>query len=205
MNHQHNHEQESQDFYDKIADHFDHTFDGFLASFFKRFIVKTLDFSEDIRILDVGCANGRLLSMLENQHHIDGFGLDISSQMVKVASEKYPQFTFKQGSSESIPFEEHSFDIVICSASFHHFPHPEQFLNEAERVLKENGRLIIAEIHIPIFLKLYNWRLHRFSKEGDVKVYSPKELKALFNKKGWKVIKRKIFFQIQYYEIQKLS
>ncbi|MCL2676914.1 MAG: SAM-dependent methyltransferase, partial [Streptococcaceae bacterium] len=42
MNHQHNHEQESQEFYGKIAEHFDHTFDGFLASFFKRFIVKTL-------------------------------------------------------------------------------------------------------------------------------------------------------------------
>lgn len=38
----HDYERESEDFYDHIASRFDHSFDGFLASFFKRFIIKHL-------------------------------------------------------------------------------------------------------------------------------------------------------------------
>jgi ubiquinone/menaquinone biosynthesis C-methylase UbiE len=200
----HNYEQESEKFYDNIAQHFDHSFDGFLASFFKKFIVKHLEFQENASILDMGCANGTLLAMLGEEKKIVGAGLDISSEMVKIARQRHPEFEFKQGSAENVPFSDHNFDVIICSASFHHFPHPNRFLSEAGRLLKPEGRLIIAEIHIPVVTKLYNWRLNRFSREGDVKVYQPKELHQLFKKHGWQIVKRKIFFQIQYYELKKL-
>ncbi|MCQ8275926.1 2-methoxy-6-polyprenyl-1,4-benzoquinol methylase, mitochondrial [Lactococcus petauri] len=200
----HNYEKESEKFYDNIAQRFDHSFDGFLASFFKKFIVKHLEVPRNANILDIGCANGTLLSMISKQKAIFGAGLDISSEMVKIASQRHPQFDFKQGSAEAVPFPKDNFDIITCSASFHHFPHPDRFLDEASRLLKQDGRLVIAEIHIPIVTKLYNWRLNRFSTEGDVKVYHPKELANLFQKKGWKIVKRKIFLQIQYYELKKL-
>ncbi|RZI48271.1 class I SAM-dependent methyltransferase [Lactococcus kimchii] len=204
--HQHRHhdyEQESEQFYDHIADHFDHSFDGFLASFFKKFILKNLTLTANTRLLDVGCANGRLLEMLNQKTKIFGVGLDISSEMVRVATARFPEFTFVQGKAEHLPFAANSFDLLTCSASFHHFPNPEQFLQEAKRLLDENGRLVIAEIHIPLITKAYNWRLNRYSTEGDVKVYSPKELTQLFEKNGWKITKKKIFLQIQYYELQR--
>lgn len=200
----HNYEKESEKFYDNIAQHFDHSFDGFLASFFKKFIVKHLEVPKDASILDIGCANGTLLSMLSKQTNISGADLDISSEMVKVASQRHPQFEFKQGSAEAVPFPKNDFDIITCSASFHHFPHPDRFLDEASRLLKQDGRLVIVEIHIPVVTKLYNWRLNRFSTEGDVKVYQAKELVSLFQEKGWKIVNHKIFLQIQYYELQKL-
>ncbi len=200
----HNYEKESEKFYDNIAQRFDHSFDGFLASFFKKFIVKHLEVPRNANILDIGCANGTLLSMISKQKAIFGSGLDISSEMIKIASQRHPQFEFKQGSAEAVPFPKDNFDIIICSASFHHFPHPDRFLDEASRLLKQDGRLVIAEIHIPVVTKLYNWRLNSFSTEGDVKVYQPKELVNLFQEKGWKIVKRKIFLQIQYYELQKL-
>jgi ubiquinone/menaquinone biosynthesis C-methylase UbiE len=201
----HDYEKESEVFYDHIADHFEHTFDGFLASFFKRFIRKHLNYKKNARILDIGCANGILLNMLNEKIPILGTGLDISSEMVKVAGEKFPGFNFVQGTAEVLPFEAQDFDILTCSASFHHFPKPVHFLAEAARVLDENGKLVIAEIHIPIVTRLYNWRLNRFSTEGDVKVYSPKELREIFEQNGWKIIKKKIFFQIQYYELEKIN
>ena len=200
----HNYEKESEQFYDRIADHFDHTFDGFLASFFKKFIRKNLEFKPNARILDVGCANGKLLSMLAEKQPISGYGLDISSEMVKVASQLHPEFAFEQGTAENLPFGTAAFDLVTCSASFHHFPNPEQFLKEAARVLAPKGRLAISEIHIPVVTKLYNWRLNRFSIEGDVKVYEPQELRQLFEKNGWKIVKKCIFLQIQYYELEKI-
>ena len=59
--------------------------------------------------------------MLSKQTNISGAGLDISSEMVKVASQRHPQFEFKQGSAEAVPFSKNDFDIITCSASFHHF------------------------------------------------------------------------------------
>lgn len=64
---------------------------------------------------------------------------------------------------------------------------------------------MIAEIHIPFITKIYNWWINRFSTEGDVKVYQPKELTELFNQNGWKINKKKIFLQIQYYELEKIT
>ena len=81
----HDYERESEDFYDHIASRFDHSFDGFLASFFKRFIIKRLKVEKNSRILDVGCANGNLLAMLNRKEKIFGSGLDISSEMIKIA------------------------------------------------------------------------------------------------------------------------
>ena len=199
----HDYERESENFYDRIASQFDHSFDGFLASFFKRFILKNLKFEQNSKILDVGCANGKLLAMLNDKKKIVGSGLDISSEMIKVAKAQYPNFTFEQGSAQEIPFNNENFDLIICSASFHHFPKPERFLIEAECLLRPNGRLVIAEIHIPFITKIYNWWINRFSTEGDVKVYQPKELTELFNQNGWKINKKKIFLQIQYYELEK--
>ena len=45
----HDYERESEDFYDHIARRFDHSFDGFLASFFKRFIIKRLKKFKNLR------------------------------------------------------------------------------------------------------------------------------------------------------------
>ena len=56
---------------------------------------------------------------------------------------------------------------------------------------------------IPFITKAYNWRLNKFSTEGDVKVYQPKELTRIFNHNGWKITDKKFFLQIQYYELEK--
>ena len=63
--------------------------------------------------MDVGCANGKLLSMLNDKKKIVCSGLDISSEMIKVAKAQYPNFTFEQGSAQEIPFNNESFDLII--------------------------------------------------------------------------------------------
>ena len=37
---------------------------------------------------------------------------------------------FVVGDAEALPFEPQSFDAVLCSNSFHHYPHPERFFAE---------------------------------------------------------------------------
>lgn len=199
-----NYELNSKTHYDKVASKFDRTWDGFLSGFFKRFIVKNLVFPEHAAVLDIGCANGVLLAMLHEKIDFYGTGIDISPEMVRVAQHHYPEFQFFNASAQTMPFPDQAFDILICSASFHHFPDPAAFLTEACRILKPNGRLIIAEIRIPIYdvRQFYNRHIETHSTEGDVKVYGESELKALFETK-FDVIEHKNAWQIQYFDLKK--
>jgi ubiquinone/menaquinone biosynthesis C-methylase UbiE len=198
-----NAERDSAAHYDEIATHFDHSWDGFLSGFFKHFIVKQLELTENAKVLDIGCANGRLLEMLNEKRKISGTGLDISPEMVKVANEHYPNFKFVAGTAQNLTFDDESFDVITCSASFHHFPEPEEFLQAVKKKLKQKGRLVIAEIRIPFVSQLYNQIITNHSYEGDVKIYSTKELQALFSQNGWQISKKKVSRQIQYYELIK--
>ena len=198
-----NYEKLSETYYNRLAKKFDRSFDGFLSGFFKRYILKNLELPEHANVLDVGSATGCLLKMLASKYQFEGIGLDISSQMTEIAQKQYPEFSFVTGSAMQLPFEGQSFDVLICSASFHHFPNPETFLREAERVLKPGGKLVIAEIRMPIFHGLYNQYIHGFSKEGDVKVYTFDELMRLLETAGFVLIKGRKHLQIQYFEAYK--
>ncbi|GFH41896.1 SAM-dependent methyltransferase [Lactococcus hodotermopsidis] len=193
----------SENYYNTHAKKFEDSFDGFLSGFFKRYIVKQLDIPDGSRVLDVGSATGKLLTLLSEKSDFDGFGLDISSEMTKLAQATYPKFEFVTGSAMQLPFENQSFDVIVCSASFHHFPNPETFLAEVMRTLSVGGKLVIAEIRLPIFRQFYNWYLAQFSKEGDVKVYDFDELATLLEKAGFVLIKGQKHWQIQYFQAHK--
>ena len=44
-------------------------------------------------VLELGCATGDLIGKLESSH---GVGVDISSDMITLAKEKYPQISFRK-------------------------------------------------------------------------------------------------------------
>jgi ubiquinone/menaquinone biosynthesis C-methylase UbiE len=89
--------------------------------------------------------------------------------------------------SESLPWGDNSFDIIVCTLSFHHYPNPEKSLNEMKRVLSKNGHIIIAEAWLPaIFRDLANlFMKSKFNKTGDVKVYSKSEWLNMLRSAGF--------------------
>ena len=54
--------------------------------------------------------------------------------------------TFVVGDCENFPFEKDSFDAIICSMSFHHYPDPQAFFDSVKRCLRPNGRLILRDV-----------------------------------------------------------
>jgi ubiquinone/menaquinone biosynthesis C-methylase UbiE len=105
---------------------------------------------EDLRILDVGCGTGRLaVRILGTLPHTTVHGLELSDGMLRQCKDlderNDTRLHLVQGDSERLPYASDSFDVVVCTHCFHHFPHQDRVLAEMYRVLRPGGRLLIID------------------------------------------------------------
>ena len=113
--------------------------------------------------------------------------------MIKVAqAKKLSNTEFIVGDSENLPFAEDSFDAVICSNSFHHYPNPQAFFNGTYRVLRKGGRLVLRDYTSSDFIVwLMNhleMPLANLAGHGDVKIHKVTEFIAMAEKTGFTVL-----------------
>ena len=101
-------------------------------------------------LLDIGCGTGNLLSLISERYDAEIAGVDLTPKMLNIARIKIgDKADLKLGDSEYLPFDNDKFDMVICTDSFHHYPHPENVLKEINRVLKPGGSVLIADPYTP--------------------------------------------------------
>lgn len=156
-------------------------------------LIKELDGKNFKTLLDMGCGNGTFLSMVLNKFNAEVSGIDISPGMIEKSKELLDdRADLKVGDSEDLPWNDGSFDIVTCIASFHHYPSPELVLKEIKRVLRPEGILMITDPFTPNnLLRFFLNLLIKFSESGDVRIYSRKEIQELLEKCGFTLIKWK--------------
>lgn len=141
-------------------------------------------------LLDCGCGTGAMLSLVRKHFpEILLTGIDLSPGMIRAAREReIPGAVFTEGDCEDLPFENDSFDAAICSMSFHHYPHPLDFLKSCGRVLRPGGRLILRDMTVPGpflgFVNRVELPLANLFGKGDVHCYSPAEIRRLAEEAG---------------------
>jgi len=98
-------------------------------------------------LLDAGCGPAPMITLLTEKYPDKHYtGIDLTPKMIEEAKKKnIPNADFVVGDCENLPFAENSFDVIICSNSFHHYPNPQAFFNSVHKVLKPNGRLILRD------------------------------------------------------------
>ena len=146
-------------------------------------------------LLDAGCGPAPMISLLSEKYPDRHYtGLDLTPAMIEQAKKKnIPNATFVVGDCENFPFENDSFDAIICSMSFHHYPNPQDFFNSAYRVLRKGGRLILRDYtssNVIVWLMNHlEMPLANLVGHGDVKVHKPAEFTAMAEKAGFTVLK----------------
>ena len=90
------------------------------------------------RLLDMACGPGYGAGEAAARG-AQAVGIDIAASMVAEARQRYPQAEFREGDAEALPFDEASFDAVVCPFGLLHMPAPDKALAEACRVLKSGG------------------------------------------------------------------
>lgn len=109
----------------------------------KKIIELIQENSKDNKVyLDAGCGEGFITSLVAgNIPNITIKGLEYTTEAIKIAREANKDIEFIQGDIYNIPFEEKSFDFVLCTEVLEHLENPREALDELDRISK-NGILI---------------------------------------------------------------
>lgn len=98
------------------------------------------------RVLDVACGTGVLGREIASRVGTSGHvaGIDPNQGMIAVAKQLAPGVEWREGTAESLPFADESFDVVVSQFGLMFFTNRCQALDEMLRVLKPGGSMAIA-------------------------------------------------------------
>jgi ubiquinone/menaquinone biosynthesis C-methylase UbiE len=98
-------------------------------------------------ILDVGCGTGRLLrKSKEHWPNARLIGVDPAEGMIQQATQLLSEAEFHVAVAESLPLPDASVDLVFSTLSFHHWNDQAKGVSEIARVLRSQGRFLLADI-----------------------------------------------------------
>ena len=122
----HNTKKYWNEFYTKSGDDIDQ----------ERFSALSQVVKEGDKVLDVGGGSGELLDFIGNKAERTLF--DISSEGLKKAKRLKRTEHTKVGSIYNLPYEDNSFDVVLCAETLEHLERPEDAIKELVRVAKRH-------------------------------------------------------------------
>jgi 2-polyprenyl-3-methyl-5-hydroxy-6-metoxy-1,4-benzoquinol methylase len=132
-----------------------------------------------LEVLDVGCGHGIISEHIWKMgHHVTCADLPTITSIVH----KRRVLSVVASDAEHLAFAENSFDVVLASEVLEHLWNPNDFLDEAHRILRANGHCIIE---VPEGRESLRWDSHIqvFTMEGLKKMpgtrFDVREVKRL--------------------------
>ncbi|MEZ2238484.1 class I SAM-dependent methyltransferase [Microcoleus sp.] len=171
--------------YARLAERYDRRWSFYVNATVEE-TLKRLEIEPGERILDLGCGTGVLIQrLLQISPKIEVVGIDTCAEMLEIAKQKLPESVeLKLGSADNLPFPSNSFDVVVSTSAFHFFRDPSQALQEAKRVLKPNGRLVITDwCYDYLTCKVCDFFLRCFNR-AHFRTYGVAELETMMRDEG---------------------
>ncbi len=147
-------------------------------------------------ILEVGCGSGYSASLITAKNPKSYTGLDIMEEQLDLAKRKnLHNAGFVKGSADDLSrFEEKSFDAVLDFCILHHVEGWRTFFDEAHRVLKDGGRIYIADLSrtcIHITDACFHWG------HAEEALFSFRELEEEANRRGFVTVKKDSWLNLE--------
>ncbi|MFI5490656.1 class I SAM-dependent methyltransferase [Micromonospora echinaurantiaca] len=99
------------------------------------------------RVLEVAIGTGRNLPHYPADATV--VGIELSPAMLDIARQYAADLgraaDLYEGDAEQLPFDDASFDAVVCALSLCTIPHPAEAIGEMKRVLVPGGRLLLLD------------------------------------------------------------
>lgn len=167
--------------FDAYAEKYDRWYEkpfGMSAFNLEKACIKSVCKNLEAPFLEIGVGTGRFAEALKIE-----YGIDVSAGVLKFAKKR--GITVIRGGGENLPFADNSFGAVFIIVTICFVNNPLKVLEEAKRVLKNDGSIILG-----LILKESSWASF-YKKKGEMggnvfyrvaKFYSFKELKAIIKK-----------------------
>mgnify|MGYP006430486113 CR=1 FL=1 len=105
------------------------------------------------RTLDVGCVYGEQDIYWTKRYKMNITAIDISKKQINECKEKAKRdslkgIKFMKASATNLPFQDKSYDNIVCLESAFHYKPRTDFFKESYRVLKEESEMVIADLTV---------------------------------------------------------
>src|SRR5688572_8293658 len=148
------------------------------ASLTRQFIEPLINYAginAGMEVLDSACGPGYVAGSLEDIG-ANATGIGCLSVMVGLAKKNYPGIVFIEGEAQALPFTENSFDAILMNFGILHLPQPQRALEEARRVLRNNGKFAFTVWASPVISKgagIIREALEKFGRKDIVLPEAP--------------------------------
>ncbi|TXR91113.1 MULTISPECIES: class I SAM-dependent methyltransferase [Bacillus cereus group] len=129
-------------------------------------VIEHLQLQGEEKILEVGCANGKFLSLLQtNGHkgHLTGF--DQSETMLSEAAITNNMIEWKLGDASKLPFEANCYDLLIARHMLYHMKDVEKTIQGFHKIIRPGGALLAttnSKVSLPRIDEMCNKMLVTF-------------------------------------------
>ncbi|NJC97139.1 MAG: glycosyl transferase [Anaerolineales bacterium] len=96
--------------------------------------------SPNLRVLEIGCADGRLLASLKPAR---GVGVDFSGEMIRRARERHPQLDFIHADGHDLSVIHETFDVIILSDLVNDLWDVQRVFEQIKRLCTPRTRVIL--------------------------------------------------------------
>lgn len=134
-------------------------------------------FCQDKNVIEVACGSGQGIGILSNiaKSIIAG---DITEELVVAASNYYKnRATILVMNAESLPFNDHEYDILILFEAIYYVNSLEKLIKECKRILRPGGLVLITTANPDLF----DFNPSPYS----INYYNPPQLNKLFTENGF--------------------
>jgi 2-polyprenyl-3-methyl-5-hydroxy-6-metoxy-1,4-benzoquinol methylase len=116
-----------------------------------RRLVATAHLTGNERVLDIATGPGYIAEAFAGAAR-EVVGVDLTDAMLAIAKERTKErgianVSFRAADAQSLPFENGSFDVVVCRLALHHLLKPLQVLREMVRVCCAGATVVVEDIY----------------------------------------------------------
>ena len=121
-------------------------------------------------VLEGGCGLGKLLFFLREKSYKNLIGVDFIDKPLQLIKNRDSAIDVRTGDVNELPIKDDSIDLYLSMGVIEHFEEgPQNALNEAYRVLKDDGILIVA---VP-YQNIYRGTFRRYFTMPLLKLFKP--------------------------------
>ena len=135
-------------------------------------------------LLDAGCGNGFFCHWIASKRKLEHVtGMDVAAPRIATARQRYPDFTFVEGTLSKLPFHDSQFDVVTCIEVLEHIPDPAPVIRELVRVARRYVVITVPDRQ-PIRMILCPHCGRQFPQYGHIHSFDQQRLAALLQEAG---------------------